>query len=559
MCNPKLISFFALAKAGGSASDALVPWMSGLVSGLQNRVRRFESARNLSFNHNFMHERLIILDFGSQTTQLIGRRVRELNMYCEIVPYNKFPHDATDVKGVILSGSPYSVYDENAFKADLTQIRGKYPVLGICYGAQFLAYTSGGKVEPANSREYGRANLTTIKGEDPLLKDIPVGSQIWMSHGDTITALPENFKIIASTDDVQAAAYHVEGEQTWGVQFHPEVFHTKDGTKLLDNFLNICGCAKDWTPASFIESTVKELKEKLGDDKVILALSGGVDSSVTAVLLNKAIGKNLTCIFVDHGLLRKNEFENVLRDYEHLGLNVIGVNAKEKFYDELAGVSDPEKKRKIIGKGFIDVFDEEAHKLKDIKWLGQGTIYPDVIESLSITGTVIKSHHNVGGLPAKMNLKLVEPLRLLFKDEVRRVGMELGMQPHLIKRHPFPGPGLGIRILGDITAEKVRILQDADDIYMSLMREWGLYDKVWQAGAILLPIRSVGVMGDERTYENTVALRAVTSTDAMTADWAQLPYEFLAKVSNEIINKVKGVNRVVYDISSKPPSTIEWE
>ncbi len=559
MCNPKLISFFALAKAGGSASDALVPWMSGLVSGLQNRVRRFESARNLSFNHNFMHERLIILDFGSQTTQLIGRRVRELNMYCEIVPYNKFPHDATDVKGVILSGSPYSVYDENAFKADLTQIRGKYPVLGICYGAQFLAYTSGGKVEPANSREYGRANLTTIKGEDPLLKDIPVGSQIWMSHGDTITALPENFKIIASTDDVQAAAYHVEGEQTWGVQFHPEVFHTKDGTKLLDNFLNICGCAKDWTPASFIESTVKELKEKLGDDKVILALSGGVDSSVTAVLLNKAIGKNLTCIFVDHGLLRKNEFENVLRDYEHLGLNVIGVNAKEKFYGELAGVSDPEKKRKIIGKGFIDVFDEEAHKLKDIKWLGQGTIYPDVIESLSITGTVIKSHHNVGGLPAKMNLKLVEPLRLLFKDEVRRVGMELGMQPHLIKRHPFPGPGLGIRILGDITAEKVRILQDADDIYMSLMREWGLYDKVWQAGAILLPIRSVGVMGDERTYENTVALRAVTSTDAMTADWAQLPYEFLAKVSNEIINKVKGVNRVVYDISSKPPSTIEWE
>ena len=559
MCNPKLISFFALAKAGGSASDALVPWMSGLVSGLQNRVRRFESARNLSFNHNFMHERLIILDFGSQTTQLIGRRVRELNMYCEIVPYNKFPHDATDVKGVILSGSPYSVYDENAFKADLTQIRGKYPVLGICYGAQFLAYTSGGKVEPANSREYGRANLTTIQGEDPLLKDIPVGSQIWMSHGDTITALPENFKIIASTDDVQAAAYHVEGEQTWGVQFHPEVFHTKDGTKLLDNFLNICGCAKDWTPASFIESTVKELKEKLGDDKVILALSGGVDSSVTAVLLNKAIGKNLTCIFVDHGLLRKNEFENVLRDYEHLGLNVIGVNAKEKFYGELAGVSDPEKKRKIIGKGFIDVFDEEAHKLKDIKWLGQGTIYPDVIESLSITGTVIKSHHNVGGLPAKMNLKLVEPLRLLFKDEVRRVGMELGMQPHLIKRHPFPGPGLGIRILGDITAEKVRILQDADDIYMSLMREWGLYDKVWQAGAILLPIRSVGVMGDERTYENTVALRAVTSTDAMTADWAQLPYEFLAKVSNEIINKVKGVNRVVYDISSKPPSTIEWE
>lgn len=506
-----------------------------------------------------MHEKIIILDFGSQTTQLIGRRVRELNMYCEIVPYNKFPHDATGVKGVILSGSPYSVYDANAFKADLADIRGKYPVLGICYGAQYLAYTSGGKVESANSREYGRANLTTVDGGDALLKGIEAGSQIWMSHGDTITVLPEHFGIIASTDDVQAAAYRVAGEPTWGVQFHPEVFHTTDGTKLLDNFLNICGCAKDWTPASFIESTVAELKEQLGDDKVILALSGGVDSSVTAVLLNKAIGKNLTCIFVDHGLLRKNEFENVLKDYEHLGLNVIGVNAKDKFYRELAGVTEPEKKRKIIGKGFIDIFDEEAHKLKDIRWLGQGTIYPDVIESLSITGTVIKSHHNVGGLPEKMNLKLVEPLRLLFKDEVRRVGIELGMQPHLIKRHPFPGPGLGIRILGDITAEKVRILQDADDIYMSLMREWGLYDKIWQAGAILLPIRSVGVMGDERTYENTVALRAVTSTDAMTADWAQLPYEFLAKVSNEIINKVKGVNRVVYDISSKPPATIEWE
>ena len=506
-----------------------------------------------------MHERLIILDFGSQTTQLIGRRVRELNMYCEIVPYNKFPHGATDVKGVILSGSPYSVYDKNAFKADLSEIRGKYPVLGICYGAQFLAYASGGSVEPADSREYGRANLSYVDAGDELLKGIPVGSQIWMSHGDTITVLPEDFSIIASTDDVKAAAYHVKGEKTWGVQFHPEVFHTTDGTKLLDNFLNICGCAKDWTPASFIESTVAELKQKLGDDKVILALSGGVDSSVTAVLLNKAIGKNLTCIFVDHGLLRKNEFENVMRDYEHLGLNVIGVNAKEKFYKELAGVTEPEKKRKIIGKGFIDVFDEEARKLKDIKWLGQGTIYPDVIESLSITGTVIKSHHNVGGLPEKMNLKLVEPLRLLFKDEVRRVGMELGMQPNLIKRHPFPGPGLGIRILGDITPEKVRILQDADDIYMTLMREWGLYDKIWQAGVILLPIRSVGVMGDERTYENAVALRAVTSTDAMTADWAQLPYEFLAKVSNEIINKVKGVNRVVYDSSSKPRATIEWE
>ena len=508
-----------------------------------------------------MHEKLIILDFGSQTTQLIGRRVRELNMYCEIVPYNKFPHDATDVKGVILSGSPYSVYDENAFKADLTEIRGKYPVLGICYGAQFLAYTSGGNVEPANSREYGRANLSHIDGEDELLKGIHVGSQIWMSHGDTITVLPDNFKVIASTDDVRAAAYHVEGEKTWGVQFHPEVFHSTDGTKLLDNFLNICGCAKDWTPASFIESTVAELKEQLGDDKVILALSGGVDSSVTAVLLNKAIGKNLTCIFVDHGLLRKNEFENVMRDYEHLGLNVIGVNAKDKFYKELAGVTEPEKKRKIIGKGFIDVFDEEAHKLKDIKWLGQGTIYPDVIESCSVNGpsATIKSHHNVGGLPEKMNLKIVEPLRLLFKDEVRRVGRSMGISEQLIGRHPFPGPGLAIRILGDITPEKVEILQNVDKIYIDSLRAAGLYDQVWQAGAVLLPVKSVGVMGDERTYESCVALRAVTSTDGMTADWVHLPYEFLANVSNDIINKVKGVNRVVYDISSKPPATIEWE
>ncbi|GHV03915.1 GMP synthase [glutamine-hydrolyzing] [Bacteroidia bacterium] len=506
-----------------------------------------------------MHEKLIILDFGSQTTQLIGRRIRELNTYCEILPYNKFPHDATDVKGVILSGSPYSVYDAAAFKADLSAIRGKYPVLGICYGAQYLAYSSGGSVEPADSREYGRAHLSYIDTDEPLLKDILPGSQVWMSHGDTITVLPKSFRIIASTDDVKAAAYRIDGEQTFGVQFHPEVFHTTDGMQLLDSFLDICGFQKNWTPASFIESTVAELKEKLKDDKVILALSGGVDSSVTAVLLNKAIGKNLTCIFVDHGLLRKNEFEDVLRDYEHLGLNVKGINAKAKFYGELAGVKDPEQKRKIIGKGFIDVFDEEAHKLKDIKWLGQGTIYPDVIESLSITGTVIKSHHNVGGLPEKMNLKLVEPLRLLFKDEVRRVGRELGMMSNLIKRHPFPGPGLGIRILGDITPEKVRVLQEADHIYMSLMREWGLYDSIWQAGAILLPVQSVGVMGDERTYENTIALRAVTSTDAMTADWAQLPYDFLAKVSNEIINKVKGVNRVVYDISSKPPSTIEWE
>jgi len=505
-----------------------------------------------------MLEKIIILDFGSQTTQLIGRRVRELNTYCEIVPYNKFPKNDPSVKGVILSGSPFSVNDQNAFRADLTEIRSKYPVLGICYGAQFLANTSGGKVEKGDSREYGRAHLVSIQN-DPLFDGIEKGTQIWMSHGDTITVIPDNFDIIASTQDVKAAAYKIKDEQTWGVQFHPEVFHTTDGRKILNNFLNICGVKKDWSPVSFIESTVAELKEKLGDDKVILALSGGVDSSVTAVLLNRAIGGNLTCVFVDHGLLRKNEFEKVLKDYEHLGLNVIGVNAKDRFYKALAGVTDPEEKRKIIGKGFIDVFDEEAHKLKDIKWLGQGTIYPDIIESLSITGTVIKSHHNVGGLPEKMNLKLVEPLRLLFKDEVRKVGLELGMMEHLIKRHPFPGPGLGIRVLGEITPEKIEILQNADDIYMRMLREHHLYNEVWQAGAILLPVRSVGVMGDERTYEYTIALRAVTSTDAMTADWAHLPYEFLAKVSNEIINKVRGVNRVVYDISSKPPATIEWE
>ena len=506
-----------------------------------------------------MQNKIIILDFGSQTTQLIGRRIRELNTYCEIVPYNKFPENDPSVKGIILSGSPYSVNDANAFRTNLAEIRGKYPVLGICYGAQFLTYSLGGTVESAGSREYGRAHLTIRESENPLFKDIETGTQVWMSHGDTITGIPESFRIIASTEDVDAAAFTIDGEPTWGVQFHPEVFHTESGVKLLDNFLDICECAKNWTPASFIESTVEELKETLGNDKVILALSGGVDSSVTAMLLNKAIGTNLTCIFVDHGLLRKYEFENVLRDYENLGLNVIGINARERFYNALAGVTDPEQKRKIIGKGFIDVFDEEAHKLDNIKWLGQGTIYPDIIESMSITGTVIKSHHNVGGLPEKMNLKLVEPLRLLFKDEVRRVGRELGMPGNLISRHPFPGPGLGIRILGDITPEKVRVLQDADDIYISLLREWGLYDKVWQACTILLPIRTVGVMGDERTYENTVVLRAVTSTDAMTADWAQLPYDFLAKVSNEIINKVKGVNRVVYDISSKPPATIEWE
>jgi GMP synthase (glutamine-hydrolysing) len=506
-----------------------------------------------------MTERIIILDFGSQTTQLIARRVRELNTYSEILPYNKFPYDATDVKGVILSGSPFSVYDDAAFKTDVDLLRKKYPVLGICYGAQLMAHNGGGKVEPAGTREYGRANLSYRNENCRMMKGISENSQIWMSHGDSITQIPEDFEVIASTKDVPIAAYHIKGEDTFGVQFHPEVFHTLEGTQLLDNFLNICGCSKDWSAASFIETTVAGLKAQLGDDKVVLGLSGGVDSSVAAVLLNKAIGKNLTCIFVDHGLLRKDEFENVMKDYEHLGLNVIGVNAKKRFYAELAGVTDPEQKRKIIGKGFIDVFDEEAHKIEDVKWLAQGTIYPDCIESLSITGTVIKSHHNVGGLPEKMKLKLCEPLRLLFKDEVRRVGNELGMMSHLIKRQPFPGPGLAVRILGDITEDKVRIAQEADAIFINGLREWNLYDQVWQAGVILLPIQSVGVMGDERTYENAVALRAVTSTDAMTADWAHLPYEFLAKMSNEIINKVKGVNRVTYDISSKPPATIEWE
>lgn len=507
-----------------------------------------------------MQEKIVILDFGSQTTQLIGRRVRELDTYCEIVPYNKFPFGDKSVKGVILSGSPFSVYDEKAFQVDLGEIRGKYPILGICYGAQYIAYTNGGKVEPAGSREYGRAHLATFEASNVLFKGVKENSQVWMSHGDTITAIPEGFKTIASTDKVAIAAYQIENEKVWGVQFHPEVFHSEDGTQILKNFITeICECRQDWSPASFVESTVAELKEQLGNDKVVLALSGGVDSSVVAVLLNKAIGKNLTCVFVDHGLLRKNEFTKVMHDYECLGLNVIGVDASAKFYEELAGVTEPEKKRKIIGKGFIDVFDVEAHKLKDVKWLAQGTIYPDIIESLSITGTVIKSHHNVGGLPEKMNLKLCEPLKLLFKDEVRRVGRQMGMPEHLITRHPFPGPGLGVRILGDITPEKVRILQDADDVFIQGLRDWGLYDKVWQAGVILLPVQSVGVMGDERTYENAVALRAVTSTDAMTADWAHLPYDFLGKISNDIINKVKGVNRVTYDISSKPPATIEWE
>ncbi|MDR0754105.1 MAG: glutamine-hydrolyzing GMP synthase [Prevotellaceae bacterium] len=506
-----------------------------------------------------MSERIIILNFGSQTTQLIARRLRELNVYCEIFPYNKFPENYNNVRGVIFSGSPYSVYDKDAFKLDISKIRNRFSLLGICYGAQLIAHDLGGKVEAVGTREYGRANLSVFDSSNALFKNIRKNSQVWMSHGDTVTEVPDNFEIIAGTDKVAIAAFQIKNEKTWGVQFHPEVFHSEDGMQILENFVDICKCKKDWTPASFIETTVAELKQKLGNDKVVLGLSGGVDSSVTAVLLNRATGKNLTCIFVDNGLLRKNEFENVLNDYKHLGLNVIGVDAKDKFYQSLAGITNPEQKRKIIGKNFIDVFDEEAAKLKNVKWLGQGTIYPDIIESLSITGTTIKSHHNVGGLPEYMKLKLVEPLKLLFKDEVRRVGRELGMPENLINRHPFPGPGLGIRILGDVTPEKVRILQDADDIFISLLRQYNLYNDVWQACTILLPVRSVGVMGDERTYENTIALRAVTSTDAMTADWAKLPYEFLAKVSNEIINKVKGVNRVVYDISSKPPATIEWE
>lgn len=514
-----------------------------------------------------MQQKIIILDFGSQTTQLIGRRVRELDTFCEILPYNKFPKDDSDVIGVILSGSPYSVHDEEAFKVDLSQFVGKYPVLGICYGAQFIANSNGGKVEKTGTREYGRANLRTFDADNALFKGFEENSQVWMSHGDTITAIPADCHVIASTADVKYAAYASDTNPLWAVQFHPEVFHTSQGKLLLKNFVvDVCGSKQQWSPASFVDSTVSELKEQLGNDRVILGLSGGVDSSVCATLLNRAIGKNLTCIFVDHGMLRKNEFQKVMEAYQGLGLNVIGVDASEKFFKDLEGVTDPEQKRKIIGRDFVEVFNAEAKKITDAKWLAQGTIYPDRIESLSITGMVIKSHHNVGGLPEEMHLQLCEPLKWLFKDEVRRVGYELGMPERLIKRHPFPGPGLAVRILGDITREKVRILQDADDIYIEAMHNYicedgeCLYDKVWQAGTVLLStIRSVGVMGDERTYEHPVALRAVTSTDAMTADWAHLPYDFMAKVSNEIINKVKGVNRVCYDISSKPPSTIEWE
>lgn len=507
-------------------------------------------------------DKIIILDFGSQYTQLIARKVRELNVYCEIFPFNKLPQLTPEIKGVIYSGSPYSCLHPEAPVPDVAAVKGKLPLLAVCYGAQYLAKLGGGSVQQSKIREYGRANLQYIDHSNPLLKGIKEGSQVWMSHGDTIERVPDNYRCICSTDSVKFAGYQIDGEQTYAIQFHPEVHHSVDGLTLLRNFVvDICHCEQAWTPASFIETTVQQIRAKVGNDKVILGLSGGVDSSVAAVLLNKAIGHNLYCIFVDNGLLRKNEFASVLESYRDMGLNVKGVDASERFYNVLSGVTDPEKKRKAIGKTFIDVFDAEAKQITDAKWLAQGTIYPDVIESSSVKGpsVTIKSHHNVGGLPDYMKLQLVEPLRLLFKDEVRRVGRQLGIKDSLIGRHPFPGPGLAIRILGDITPEKVHILQEVDDIFIQGLRDADLYDKVWQAGAILLPIQSVGVMGDERTYERVVALRAVESVDGMTADWCHLPYEFLAKVSNDIINKVKGVNRVVYDISSKPPATIEWE
>ncbi|MDZ7743977.1 MAG: glutamine-hydrolyzing GMP synthase [Bacteroidota bacterium] len=509
-----------------------------------------------------MEETIIILDFGSQYTQLIARRVRELNVYCEIHPFSKIPEKKDNIKGVILSGSPFSVYDEGAPKPVLKELKKNYPVLGVCYGAQLLALEDGADMIHSTIREYGRARLGYVNYENPLMKGISSGSQVWMSHGDTITHLPGDYEAIASTEDVEVAGFWMKKRNIFGLQFHPEVYHSVEGKLILENFLvNVCKCSQSWTPVSFIEDSVQGLKKQLGNDKVVLGLSGGVDSSVAAMLLHQAIGKKLHCIFVDNGLLRKNEFETVLKQYEGLGLNVNGVDAKQRFLDNLGGVSDPEEKRKIIGGTFIDIFDEEAHKIQDVQWLAQGTIYPDVIESVSVNGpsVTIKSHHNVGGLPAKMKLKIVEPLRALFKDEVRVIGRALEMPKDILSRHPFPGPGLGIRILGDITAEKVRILQEVDHLYIEGLKKNNLYHEVWQAGAILLPIQSVGVMGDERTYENVVALRAVGSTDGMTADWSHLPYEFLARISSDIINKVKGVNRVVYDISSKPPSTIEWE
>ncbi len=510
-----------------------------------------------------MQNNVLILDFGSQYTQLIARRVRELNIFCEIKPYNKPPEDLSIYKAVILSGSPFSVRAEDAPHPDLSEIQGKVPLLAVCYGAQYLAHFKGGNVSPSNTREYGRANLSYIKSEEAFFDNISEGSQVWMSHSDTIKVLPTNGVKLASTNDVENAAYKIEGEDTYAIQFHPEVYHSTDGKQLLENFLvHIAGVEQTWTPAAFVETTVDYLREKIGDEKVILGLSGGVDSSVAAMLLHRAIGKNLHCIFVNNGLLRKDEFPSVLKQYEGMGLNVKGVDASARFLDELAGESDPEKKRKIIGRVFIEVFDDESHLVTNAKWLAQGTIYPDVIESVSATGgpsATIKSHHNVGGLPDFMKLSVVEPLRMLFKDEVRRVGASMGLDPLLLGRHPFPGPGLAIRILGDITREKVVILQEVDAIFINGLKEAGLYDDVWQAGAMLLPVNSVGVMGDERTYEKCVALRAVESTDGMTADWVNLPYEFLQKTSNDIINKVRGVNRVVYDISSKPPATIEWE
>ncbi len=505
---------------------------------------------------------VLILDFGSQYTQLIARRVRELNIYCEIHPYHKIPQNLDKFKAVILSGSPFSVRADDAPHPDLSSIKSHKPLLAVCYGAQYLAHFNGGSVEQSETREYGRAKLSKIKENCELFEGVSHGSQVWMSHGDTIKKLPEKGVLLASTHDVEFAAYRIEGEQTFGIQFHPEVYHTTDGKKILENFLvNIAGISQTWTPAAFVETTVQELKAKIKKDKVVLGLSGGVDSTVAAILLHKAIGENLYCIFVNNGLLRKDEFENVLHQYKDMGLNVKGVDATARFMNALKGLSDPEEKRKAIGNAFIEVFDDEAHKISDVTWLAQGTIYPDVIESVSVNGpsVTIKSHHNVGGLPDFMKLKIVEPLRMLFKDEVRRVGAEMGITQEILGRHPFPGPGLAIRILGDITLEKVRILQEVDAVFINNLKKWKLYDQVWQAGAILLPVDSVGVMGDERTYEKAVVLRAVESTDGMTADWVNLPYEFLQETSNQIINRVKGVNRVVYDISSKPPATIEWE